>query len=131
MINRVILVGFVGREPEVRSLETGVKIARISLATTERYTDSHGERQENTQWHSLVCWRAQADFVERWVHTGAQVYIEGKLRYREITDAAGRHYQAAEVHCDLVRQIVRATSEAKEPLTAVADLTIGNDNLPF
>lgn len=135
MVNRVILVGYVGREPEVRSLETGVKIARLSVATTERFTNGSGERVESTQWHDIVLWRAQADFAERYIHTGSQVYLEGKLRYRQMEDAAGRKFMACEVHCDLVRQLIKplpsgdvSSGLSQEKIIIEVD---SSDDLPF
>ena len=87
MINKVILVGNVGGDPEVRTTESGVKVARIRLATSERYTDKQsGERKELTEWHTITLWRGLADIVDRYVHKGSQLYIEGRLRTREWTD---------------------------------------------
>ena len=87
MINKVILVGNVGLDPEVRTMESGVKVARLRLATSERYTDRQsGERKEITEWHTITLWRNLADIVDRYVHKGSQLYIEGRLRTREWTD---------------------------------------------
>lgn len=87
MINKVILVGNVGVDPEVRTTESGVKVARLRLATSERYTDKQsGERKELTEWHTIILWRGLADVVDRFVHKGSQLYIEGRLRTREWTD---------------------------------------------
>jgi single-strand DNA-binding protein len=87
MINKVILVGNVGIDPEVRTTESGVKVARLRLATSERYTDRQsGEKKELTEWHTITLWRGLADIVDRYVHKGSQLYIEGRLRTREWTD---------------------------------------------
>lgn len=87
MINKVILVGNVGIDPEVRTTESGVKVARLRLATSERYTDKQsGEKKELTEWHTITLWRGLADIVDRYVHKGSQLYIEGRLRTREWTD---------------------------------------------
>lgn len=84
MINKVILVGNVGAEPEVRTLETGVKVARVRLATTERiFNRQTNETTEHTEWHSVTLWRGLADVADKYVHTGSQIYIEGRLRSRE------------------------------------------------
>ena len=84
MINKVILVGNVGADPEVRTLDNGIKCARIRLATTERvYNKEKNESRDVTEWHSITLWRGLADVVDRYVRKGSQLYIEGKLRTRE------------------------------------------------
>lgn len=105
MINKVILVGNVGADPEVRALETGVKMARLRIATTERiYNSSTGEKREHTEWHTVVLWRGQADFAEKYIHKGSQVYVEGKIRSREWTEeATGNKRYAVEILADEVR----------------------------
>lgn len=87
MINKVILVGNVGTDPDVRTTESGAKVARIRLATTERVFDRQAnEAKEYTEWHTVVLWRGLADVVDRFVRKGSQLYIEGSLRTREWTD---------------------------------------------
>ena len=84
MVNKVILVGNVGADPEVRTTESGVKVARVRLATTERLFDRQtNEIRELTEWHSITLWRGLADVVDRYVKKGSQLYIEGRLRTRE------------------------------------------------
>lgn len=105
MINKVILIGNVGADPEVRALETGVKMARLRVATTERiYNSSTGEKREHTEWHTVVLWRGQADFAEKYIHKGSQVYVEGKIRSREWTEeATGNKRYAIEILADEIR----------------------------
>ena len=87
MVNKVILVGNVGLDPEVRTLEGGAKVARIRLATTERlYDRASNETKEHTEWHTITLWRGLADVVDRYVRKGTQLYIEGRLRTREWMD---------------------------------------------
>lgn len=101
MINKVILVGNVGGDPEVRTTESGVKVARIRLATSERYTDKQsGERKELTEWHTITLWRGLADVVDRYVHKGSQLYIEGRLRTREWTDTNNIKRYTTEILAD-------------------------------
>ena len=84
MINKVILVGNVGADPEIRTLDNGIKCARIRLATTERvYIKEKNETKENTEWHSITLWRGLAEVVDKYIRKGSQLYIEGKLRTRE------------------------------------------------
>ena len=105
MVNKVILIGNVGIEPEVRALETGVKMARLRIATTERiYNSSTGEKREHTEWHTIVLWRGQADFAEKYIHKGSQVYVEGKIRSREWTEeATGNKRYSVEILADEIR----------------------------
>lgn len=86
MINKVILVGNVGQDPEVKTLESGAKVARLSLATTERiFNKDKNETKELTEWHNITLWRGLADVVDKYVRKGSQLYVEGKLRTREYT----------------------------------------------
>lgn len=82
-VNKVILVGRLGKEPEVRHLENGASVANFSIATSETYKDkTSGERREQTEWHNIVLWRGLADVAEKYLKKGDMVYIEGKLRTR-------------------------------------------------
>ncbi len=98
MINKVILVGNVGLDPEVRSLESGVKVARLRLATTERIFDRQAnETKELTEWHTVTLWRGLADIVDKYVRKGSQLYIEGSLRTREWTDKDNQKRYSTEI----------------------------------
>lgn len=93
MINKVILVGNVGLDPEVRTLETGVKVARLRLATTERiFNRQTNENTEHTEWHTVTLWRGLAEVVDKYVRKGSQLYIEGSLRSREWERDGVKHY---------------------------------------
>ncbi|MEP1034028.1 single-stranded DNA-binding protein [Ekhidna sp.] len=82
-VNKVILVGRLGKDPEVRHLENGATVANFSLATSETYKDRQtGERREQTEWHNVVLWRGLAEVVEKYVKKGDMIYVEGKLRTR-------------------------------------------------
>lgn len=101
-LNKVMLIGNVGKDPEIRYLDSqnpqnNAKVATFPLATSERYTDRSGNRQENTEWHNIVAWRANADVIERFVRKGTQLYIEGRLRTRNWTDQTGNKRYTTEV----------------------------------
>ena len=82
-VNKVILVGRLGKDPEVRNLENGATVANFTLATSESYKDrTTGEKKEVTEWHNIVLWRALAEITQKYLHKGDMVYIEGKLRTR-------------------------------------------------
>lgn len=99
-----MLIGNVGQDPEVRYLDNSqAKVARIRLATTERYTDRNGESRENTEWHTVEAWRRLADLIERYVKKGSQIYVEGRLRTREWTDNSGQKRYSTEVLADNIQ----------------------------
>lgn len=89
MVNKVILLGNVGQDPEVRRLDSGAVVARFSLATNEKWKDKDGNPQTNTEWHNVVVWRQLAEIAEKYVKKGRQLYVEGKLTHRKYTDANG------------------------------------------
>ena len=89
MINKVILVGNVGRDPEVRYLDNGVVVAKFPLATSETYTNKSGDKVTNTEWHNIVLWRKLAEVADKWVKKGNPLYIEGKIRSRSYDDKDG------------------------------------------
>lgn len=89
MINKVILIGFLGKDPEVRRLENGAVVAKFSIATSESYKDKAGEWQTQTEWHDVVVWRNLAERAERDLKKGKLVYVEGKLTHRKYQDKDG------------------------------------------
>lgn len=108
MINKVILVGNVGMDPEVRTLESGVKTARVRLATSERfYNRDTKESTEHTEWHTITMWRSLADVVDRYVRKGSQIYVEGRLRTREWTDQSGNKRYSTEILADEMKLLGR------------------------
>lgn len=96
-VNKVILVGNLGKDPEVRHLESGAVVANFPIATTETYKDKSGNRQEQTEWHNIVLWRGLAEVAEKYLRKGSQVYIEGKLRSRSWEDKEGNTRYITEV----------------------------------
>ena len=92
MINKVILLGNVGQDPEVRTLESGVKVVRLRLATTERiFNRQTNETTDHTEWHTITLWRGLADVADKFVRKGSQIYIEGRIRSREWEKDGQRH----------------------------------------
>jgi len=88
-VNKVILVGHLGKDPEVRHLEGNTSVATFSLATTESYTNKQGQKVDQTEWHNIVAWRHLADIAAKYLTKGKQVYIEGKIRSRSYDDKDG------------------------------------------
>jgi single-strand DNA-binding protein len=91
-INKVILVGNVGKDPEVRYLEGGVAVAKLSLATSESYKNKEGNKVDQTEWHNVVMWRGLAEIVEKYVKKGQLLYIEGKIRTRTYGEENNKKY---------------------------------------
>ncbi|WP_018979458.1 single-stranded DNA-binding protein [Saccharibacter floricola] len=98
-VNKVILVGRLGRDPEVRNTQSGAKIVQLSIATSESWTDKHtGERRERTEWHKVVIWNEHtAGVAERFLRKGSNVYLEGELQTRKWTDKQGVERYTTEV----------------------------------
>ena len=88
-VNKVILIGNLGKDPEVKYLESGVAVANITLATTENYKNKEGEKVSQTVWHDIVLWRGLAEIAEKYLKKGSSVYIEGKIRNRKWEDKEG------------------------------------------
>lgn len=149
MVNKVILVGNVGVDPEVRTTESGVKVARVRLATTERiYDRQNNETKELTEWHTITLWRGLADVVDRYVRKGSQLYIEGRLRTREWVDKDNIKRYTTEIMADEMKLLGRrsdnmpqgggsapqAAAAAQQPKPAQADVPAAADDpddLPF
>jgi len=99
-MNKVILIGNLGRDPEIKMTPGGQPLARFSVATTESWKDPQGEKQARTEWHNIVVWGKQAEIAEKFLRKGKQVLVEGRIQYREYTDQAGVKKTAAEIRCD-------------------------------
>lgn len=111
MVNKVILIGNLGRDPEVRYLEGNVAVARFSVATNENYKDKKGEWQTATEWHDVVVWRALAERAEKQLKKGSQVFVEGKLTHRKYQDKEGNDRYVTEVVANSFRVLDRKDSK--------------------
>lgn len=142
MINRVILIGQIGQDPEFRTLESGASVAKFSVATNENYKDKSGEWQTQTEWHDVICWRHLADKARDTLGKGALVYIEGKLTHRAWQDKDGNNRKTTEVVASYFRRVDKKTeveevdpnvgSSAVTPIeTAGGGDSGGDDDLPF
>lgn len=117
MINKVILVGNVGADPEVRSLESGVKTARVRLATTERFFNrQNNETTEQTEWHTVIFWRGLADVVDKYVRKGSQIYVEGSIHYRDWQGSDGQRHFTTEITAAELKLLGRRTEGAPSQL---------------
>ncbi|MBQ6198694.1 MAG: single-stranded DNA-binding protein [Bacteroidales bacterium] len=120
-LNKVMLIGNVGKDPEVRYLESNPqnaganpKVATFPLATSERYRDRSGDVRENTEWHNIVAWRNNADVAEKYIRKGTQVYIEGRLRTRQWQDQTGNKRYTTEVVVDTLQLLGKRPDDAPQ-----------------
>ncbi|MCG6190703.1 single-stranded DNA-binding protein [Maribellus maritimus] len=104
-VNKVILVGNVGKDPEVRHLDSGVAVANFPLATSETYLAKNGDRVTTTEWHNIVLWRGLADVAEKYVTKGRQLYIEGRIRTRSYDDKDGNKRYITEIYGDVMQML--------------------------
>lgn len=143
MVNKVTLIGNLGRDPEIKSLDSGAKVARLAVATNESYKDKNGEWQDRTEWHTVILWRYQAESAERF-RKGDMIYIDGKLTHRSyetedkqtryITEVVGNYVRKLKGSGDgyntspMPNQEPNGTSKAAEPAT---DSSMEDEDLPF
>ena len=146
-VNKVILLGNVGKDPEVRYLDSGIAVATFSLATTEKgYTLSNGTQvPDRTEWHNIVLWRGLAEVAEKYVHKGDKLYIEGKIRSRSYDDQAGAKRYITEIFADNMEmltpkgagtsatatQTVQQQAASNQPQASSSQESPTADDLPF
>ena len=144
-INKVILVGHLGRDPEMRYTQSGVAVCSFSLATSESYKDrTTGERVTSTEWHNIILWRGLAETAEKFLRKGSQVYIDGKLRTRKWEDKQGMTRYTTEIVGDTMQMLDKkdnssapAASQSAAPAQPAQSATPAqpaapeSDDLPF
>lgn len=136
-INKVILVGNLGNDPDVRTMPNGDAVAKISVATSESWNDkSTGERKEVTEWHSIVFYRRQAEVVGEYLHKGSKVYVEGRLRTRKWQDQNGQDRYTTEIIGDVLqmldsRQQDKSSTSGKPKQQAESMDDFNDDMIPF
>jgi single-strand DNA-binding protein len=144
-VNKAILVGNVGKDPEIRHLENGTPVCTFSLATSENYTNKSGEKVTNTDWHNIVLWRGLAEVASKYVKKGSQIYIEGRIKSRSYDDKDGNKKYITEIVGDTMQLLGRkpddsgvsnsnqSTQEAKTPqdTDVYTQNQAGADDLPF
>jgi single-strand DNA-binding protein len=136
-INKVILVGHVGKDPEVRYLEGGVAVAKVTLATNETYKNKEGNKVEQTEWHNVVMWRGLAEIVEKYVKKGQLLYVEGKIRTRSYGEEGNKKY-FTEIVADQMTMLGGKRDEngstmriESRPVESPLPATEPADDLPF
>lgn len=137
-VNKVILVGRLGADPEVKSVSSGTQVARLSLATSENWTDREGQKQERTEWHRVVVWGKLAELCGKYLAKGRQVYVEGRLQTRSWEDAQGQKKYSTEIVANTV-QFLGSTQGAQSSANSGFDAQDfgpepafdSNDEIPF
>ena len=141
-INKVILVGNVGKDPEVRYLDSGVAVANFPFATSETYRNKNGEKVTMTEWHNIVLWRGLAEVAEKYVKKGSQLYIEGRIRTRAWDDKEGNKRYTTEIVGDNMQMLGRRSDASTDSTPPGEEISEGDfedsngppeetDDLPF
>jgi single-strand DNA-binding protein len=132
-VNKVFLIGNLGRDPELRYTPSGTPVANFSLATSERWKNADGELQEHTEWHNIVAWRRLAEIAGEYLHKGSKVYIEGKIRSRSWEGQDGQKRFRTEI---MVDNLMLLDARSEQPGQQVGDSgfepdQISDDDIPF
>lgn len=114
MLNKVILIGRLGRDPETRFMANGEAVCNFSVATSEKYTDKNGQRQEATEWHNVTMYRKLAEIAGQYLKQGSQVYIEGKIKSRKYTDKNGVERTAYDIIANEMKMLGGNSQAAQE-----------------
>ena len=142
-VNKVVLIGNLGADPEVRFTPSGVQVVSATLATSESWNDKNGERQERTEWHRLVLWRKLAEIADQFLKKGSKIYVEGKLQTRSWDDQKGQKRYVTEVVVNNIEMLDGASSTSSAEVgdagekveNASAMVEVGTpalgDDLPF
>ncbi len=134
MVNRVFLIGRLGRDPELRRTASGSAVANFSVATDETWVDANGEKQTRTEWHNIVAWRRLGEICAEFLKKGRLVYIEGKIQTREWDDRDGNKRRTTEIIASNM-QMLESRSQVQDPSgeEQVADMEVGitDDDVPF
>jgi len=129
-INKVILVGNVGKDPEVRHLDSGVAVTTFPLATSETYRNKEGQKVTNTEWHNIVLWRGLAEIAEKYVKKGNPLYIEGKIRTRSWDDKEGNKRYTTEIIADNMQMLGSKQSEDNAASAPENNSSVDIENIP-
>lgn len=125
-VNKVILVGYLGKTPELKKVPSGAMMASFTVATNEFITDKNGERQTTTEWHNVIAWGKLAEICGQYLHKGSQVYLSGKIQYRSYEDRNGNKRSITEVVIDDM-QMPNQTKEQTAPSTGTESGRLATD----
>lgn len=143
MVNKVILVGNLGRDPELRSTPSGQQVASFSLATSRKWKDRDGNRQEQTEWHNIVCWGRQAEIAGQYLTKGRQIFVEGRIQTQSWEDRqSGEKKYRTEIVCENFQMLgqrgdqpesaaSRPEEQSSPPPPSDSAGTADDDDIPF
>jgi single-strand DNA-binding protein len=120
-VNKVLLIGNVGKDPDIRYLDSGVAIARFPLATSETYKNREGEKVTTTEWHNIVLWRGLAEVAEKYVKKGSQLFIEGRIRTRSYDDKDGNKKYVTEIVADTMQMLGKKSDSESHETNSVSN----------
>lgn len=134
-VNKAILIGNLGRDPEIRYTPSGQAVTKFSIATTDKWRDKEGQMQERTEWHNIVCWGRQAEIANEYLKKGNPVYIEGRIQNRSYDDKDGNKRYISEIVVRML-QLLGGRPEGtqapqQEPEQPAPDVTTDDEDLPF
>lgn len=127
-LNKVMLIGNLGRDPEVRYMPNGDAVANFSIATTENYKDKNGDKQERTEWHNIVCYRRLGEIAGQYLKKGRSVYIEGKIQTRKWQDKEGKDRYTTEIIADEMKMLGGREGAENAPAYAGGGASYGGGN---
>lgn len=135
MLNKVMLIGRLGADPDIKYAQSGTPVANLRIATDESYTDRNGTRQERTEWHTVIAFQRTAEICQQYLHKGSLVYIEGKLQTRKWQDKQGQERYTTEIQCQRLQMLERkqeAPAQASpRPGWDVPPVPADDDSVPF
>ena len=137
MLNKVMLIGRLGADPDIKYAQSGTPVANLRIATDESYTDRNGQRQDRTEWHTVIAFQRTAEICQQYLHKGSLVYIEGKLQTRKWQDKQGQERYTTEIQCQRLQMLERR-QEGNAPAQAstrpgwdVPPVPADDDSVPF
>ena len=132
MLNKVMIIGRLGSDPDVKYAQSGTPVANLRVATDESYTDRNGQRQDRTEWHTVIAFQRTAEICQQYLHKGSLVYIEGKLQTRKWQDKQGQDRYSTEIQCQRLQMLERKQeAPAQQPAQQQAHEEPGWDECPF
>ena len=130
-INKVILIGRVGKDPDLRILQSGKSVVNVTLATSSKYKDRNGDQAEDTQWHRLVAYDKLADIISQYVHKGSLIYVEGSLKYGKYTDKDGNEKSTTDIIINQMQMLGGKAEQREAPRQREESAAVPEEDIPF
>lgn len=130
MVNKVILIGNMGKDPEVRHLEGGSVVSNFTMATNENYKDRNGEWQKITEWHNIVAWGGLAEYAEKWLKKGSMIFVEGKITTETYTDKDNIERRSTRIKALTIRMLDRRDSDMSTDSNSSSSMSSQSDDIP-